>query len=123
MTPAFKEVTMQRSSSGFCGMKLFHDNATCHVSKATKKFLETSGVMVSDHPSYSPDIAPCNFWLFGYIKQHLGDETNAESMKESITKLLRKTPHKDYIKNVQKCRERLEKCRIVEGNYFEHLNK
>ena len=43
--------------------------------------------MVSmEHLPYSPDLAPCDFWLFGYIKQQLVDATGPEDLRKQITK-------------------------------------
>jgi hypothetical protein len=25
------------------------------------------------HPTYSPDLSPCNFWLFGMLKGNMND--------------------------------------------------
>ena len=48
---------------------VFHmDNAPCHNSRATKEYLEENKVVRIDHPLYSPDLAPSDFYIFGYIK-------------------------------------------------------
>jgi hypothetical protein len=41
------------------------------------------------HPSYSPDIGPCDFWLFGMLKGVLKDrELNpSEEIEEAIRKI------------------------------------
>jgi transposase len=33
--------------------------------------IEELGFILVPQPSYSPDLAPCYFFLFGYLKQHL----------------------------------------------------
>jgi len=38
-----------------------------------------------DHPSYSPDLALSKFWLFGYIKERLTSNPDAESLVKQIT--------------------------------------
>jgi len=81
------------------------------------------GVIEIDHPPYSPDLAPCDYWLFDYIKQHLGDQQDEKSLIKSITKIVKEIPHKEWIKTFNKYIERLEKCVDVEGSYFEHLMK
>jgi len=32
-----------------------------------------------DHPPYSPNLAPCDFWRFDYIKQRINDHTSLKS--------------------------------------------
>jgi histone-lysine N-methyltransferase SETMAR len=43
---------------------LHHDNAPAHDALAVREFLAKKSIMKLDHPPYSPDLAPCNFWLF-----------------------------------------------------------
>jgi histone-lysine N-methyltransferase SETMAR len=50
---------------------LHHDNARPHVALETRKFLEARKVKTLPHPPYSPDLAPCDFWLFKHIKGQL----------------------------------------------------
>jgi len=121
--PAFDEVKRQRPSSGLRGMKLLHDGARPHTSNATNNFINSSGIMLIDHPPYSPDLAPCDYWLFDYVKRNLNDEKDAESLTKSITRLLKNTPHSEYLKTFDKYVERLEMCISVEGDYFEHIMK
>lgn len=123
LEPAFDEVKRQRPSSGLRGILLLHDNARPHVSKMTRSFIEEQGVTEIDHPPYSPDLAPCDYWLFDYIKQHLEDVTSSETLVTAITAIMKKIDKKEYFKTFQKYVERLEYCILVEGDYFEHLLK
>ena len=47
---------------------LHHDNAPCHTSLLVWQFLSNKNIKVCPHPPYSPDLAPCNFWLFPKVK-------------------------------------------------------
>jgi len=51
---------------------LLYDNARPHVAKVVKKYLETLKWDVLPHPSYSPDIAPSDYWLFRRMQQVTG---------------------------------------------------
>jgi hypothetical protein len=44
---------------------LLHDNAPAHCAH---QFLAQHGVPVLDHPPYSPDLAPADFFLFPRLK-------------------------------------------------------
>ena len=46
------------------GIKLLHDNAPAHKSATVQEYLKESGIDVLDHPGYSPDLSPCDVWLF-----------------------------------------------------------
>ena len=64
-------IHVQRPGTGLRGTFLHHDNASSHRSKMTRQFVEESGLQLLPHPPYSPDLAPCDFWLFPRIKKHL----------------------------------------------------
>jgi len=44
------------------------DNARAHYANPAKLWLQDHDVTVLQHPPYSPDLAPCDFWLFGFLK-------------------------------------------------------
>jgi hypothetical protein len=50
---------------------IHHDNAPAHTALAVQRFLATKNMAVVSHPIYSPDLAPCNFFLFPKIKMRL----------------------------------------------------
>lgn len=45
-----------------------HDNTLAYRAGVTQEFLEKMGMQVVNHPEYSPDLAPCDFGLFPYMK-------------------------------------------------------
>ena len=47
------------------------DNSRVHNSKVTLSITEKYGFKRAPHPAYSPDIAPSDSFLFGYIKGKL----------------------------------------------------
>ena len=65
---AFEELQQQRPKAGIL---LYHDNARPHVAARTMDFLHQVGVQLLPHPPYSPDLAPCDFYLFLETKKHL----------------------------------------------------
>ena len=54
----------RRPHTGVRGIKLLHDNAPAHKSAMVQEYLKESGLDVLNHPPYSPDLSPCDFWLF-----------------------------------------------------------
>ena len=40
----------------------------CHTSLLVWQFLSNKNIMICPHPSYSPDLAPYDFWLFPKVK-------------------------------------------------------
>ena len=53
------------------GLLLHHDNAAAHRAAATQDFLKVERVQQLEHPSYSPDLAPCDFFVFPFVKSKL----------------------------------------------------
>jgi len=43
---------------------LFHDNAPAHRSILVKDFVAKNNVTTLEHPPYSPDLEPSDFYLF-----------------------------------------------------------
>ena len=43
---------------------LYMDNAPSHTALSTKQFLKQKKVKIMEHPPYSPDLAPCDFFCF-----------------------------------------------------------
>jgi histone-lysine N-methyltransferase SETMAR len=56
------------------GVTLLHDNARPHASRQTQHLLKQFGWTVMPHPPYSPDLAPSDYHLFPYLKEHLGGQ-------------------------------------------------
>ncbi|KAI6651205.1 hypothetical protein LOD99_5352 [Oopsacas minuta] len=61
----------QREKTGIRGILFHHDNASSHTAIRTRELLENSGLKTLPHPLYSPDLAPCDFWLFPRLKDQL----------------------------------------------------
>ena len=55
-------------------MMIHMDNCRVHKGKLVTKKLKDLKVKSVPHPPYSPDISPCDFWLFGRMKQYLADK-------------------------------------------------
>ncbi|KAI6651243.1 Mariner transposase [Oopsacas minuta] len=67
----FSAIEKQREKSGVRGILLHHDNASSHTPLRTREFLENYRIGTLPHPPYSPDLAPCDFWLFPKLKDQL----------------------------------------------------
>jgi hypothetical protein len=50
---------------------LRHDNAPAHTSLKTTQFVTNNNMVIIPHPSYSPDLAHCDFALFPKLKMNL----------------------------------------------------
>jgi hypothetical protein len=50
---------------------LLHDNAPAHRSVLVKDFLEKNNVTTLERPSYSPDMAPADFFMLSPLTSAL----------------------------------------------------
>ena len=75
------------------------------------------GINQDNSSLYSPDLAPCNFWLFPKLRG-CRYETIGE-MKEAVTKVIDTLTHGDFHGAFQKLLERYNNCIAAGGNYFE----
>ena len=73
------------------------------------------------HPPYSPYLVQSDFWLNDYIKRHLGDYEDEESLFNAVTQVLENIPQEEYAKTFDKLLERMQWCINNGGDYFEHL--
>ena len=59
---------------------LHHDNAPAHSALTIRQFLASRQVSTLDHPPYSPDLAPSDFFLFPKLKGVLKGTVSTTSM-------------------------------------------
>ena len=100
----------------------FHqDNAPVHKSILVTDYLTQMGIKTVPHPPYSPDLAPCDFWLFPKLKENLRGNhySTIEDMKEAVTRVLNTLTQEDFQGAFQKLLERYNKCIDVGGEYLE----
>ena len=73
----------------------FHqDNAPVHNSILVTDYLTKMGIKTVPHPSYSPNLAPCNFWLFPKLRGCCYE--TIEEMKEAVTKVIDMLTQEDF---------------------------
>ena len=73
----------------------FHqDNARVHNSILVTDYLTKMGIKIVPHPPYSPDLAPCDFWLFSKLRGCCHE--TVEEMKEAVTKVIDTLTQEDF---------------------------
>jgi histone-lysine N-methyltransferase SETMAR len=50
---------------------LHHDNAPAHTTLCVQQFLAKNNMTVIPYPPYSPDLMPCDFFLFPSMKNQM----------------------------------------------------
>lgn len=100
---------------------LLHDNARPHTAEVTRRKLEEMKWKPLDHPPYSPDLSPCDFHLFGPLKEALGgkrfeDDAGVEGF---VRNWLVTRPRSFYDEGIRKLPIRWTKCISKAGDYVE----
>ena len=75
------------------------------------------GIKTVLQPPYSPDVAPCDFWLFP--KPRGCRYETIEEMKEAVTNVIDTLTQEDFHGALQKLLERRNKYIAVGGDYIE----
>lgn len=102
---------------------LHHDNAPAHRSELVQDFVATNGIRVLPHPPYSPDLAPCDFWLFPKLKSDLAGVRyeSRSALGSAIHQYRRGIPEEDFTACFREWIRRLRKCVEANEEYFEKL--
>ena len=75
------------------------------------------GINTVPHILYSPDVAPCDIWLFPKLRGCRYE--TIEEMKEAVTKVIETLTQEDFHGAFQKLLERHNKCIAAGGDYME----
>lgn len=68
----------------------YHDNTPAYRIVITQQYSEAKKLKVLNHPPYRPDLAPCDFGLFPYVKLKLRGSKFA-STESSLCLLVQRT--------------------------------
>ena len=103
------------------GVVLLHDNVWPDTAARTNASNKLFNWDIFDHPPYSPDLAPSDYYLFSKMKVWLATHcfhTNEELM-DGVKTWLHNLAAPFYDERLQKLVPRYDKCLYVDGNYVE----
>ena len=102
---------------------LQHDNARPHVAKPVKSFLETLKWQDLLHSSYSPDIAPSDYYLFRSMAHGLADQQfrSYEDIEEWLDSWITSKDEHFYRNGIRALPGRWAKVVANDGQYFERF--
>ena len=81
------------------------------------RLFDQDGHQNSFHPPYSPDLAPCDLWLFPKLSGCRYE--TIEEMKDVVAKVIGMLTQEDFHGAFQKLLERQKKFIAAGGDYFE----
>ena len=80
------------------GWTLHHDSAPAHTALSICQFLPERDIATLEYPTYFPDLAPCDFFLFPKIKSVLKGThfSDIDFIKMAATTELKKIPENAF---------------------------
>jgi hypothetical protein len=96
------------------------DNAKPRTSKMSIKKIEELGFILASQLPHSTDLAPCDFFLFGHLKQHLEGEhfTREDQVIAAVRTILDKIPLQTFQNVMDDWQNQLRRFIQVGGEYL-----
>ena len=100
---------------------LHQGNAPAHKALRFKRFHTKNGMTLLSHTPYSPDLAPCDFFLFPKMKKELKGQRfeDVEEVKQKSLEAIQGIFTHEYADAFVQWEARLERCINANGEYFE----
>ena len=97
---------------------LHHDNAPAHRAVTLNEFLAKHNTPSLPHPPYSPDLAPCDFFLLQQLKKTTKGH-RFDYVEANVTRQVRAVTKSDHQRCCRQWQERWNKCIQAQGRCFE----
>lgn len=96
-------------------------NAPAHKSRQASAKLAQLRFELIEQPSYSPDLAPSDYFLFGHLKNSLGGKrfSSNEEVKAAVNAYFQSNDAEFYSRGMKALKSRWEKCIELLGEYIE----
>ena len=96
-------------------------NATPHKTKKVNEFLLKKQTCVINNPPYSPDLSPCDYFLFPKLKTKMKGAyyDDIPAIQAAVNEVLKKIPINDIKKSMHALVDRSKRCIESNGTYFE----
>lgn len=103
------------------GVILLHDNAPVHVTRSLLDMLDAWDWEVLQHPPYSPDLSPCDFFLFPQLKKKLRGIRfdTADEIENAVKEQVRRLDTEGVRPGIEGLLHRWQKCCELDGAYVE----
>ena len=95
------------------------DNSHVHNSKVSQEKITKIGFLRAPHPAYSPDVAPSDFYLFGYVKNRLERQEfrSPDELLEAVIEIIEQIPKETKIRVFKEWMVRCQKVIDSKGEY------
>ncbi|GBP07494.1 Mariner Mos1 transposase [Eumeta japonica] len=118
---AREAVVQKRRGKLSRGVLFLQDNASVHTARVSRQALKDTGFSEIDHPPYSPDLAPSDYFLFSNLKKELRGRrfVDDNEMKMAVESHFDCKEKKYFLGGLKALYTRCEKCFSLEGDYIE----
>jgi hypothetical protein len=102
------------------GVHLHLDNAKPHTARKSVNKMHKLGLIRVPQPPYSPHIVPCDFFLFGHLKDKLAGNTFIcdDAVIAVVTAILKDIPIKTLCNVIDEWKTRLNQLIQCSGEYL-----
>ncbi len=117
-------ISRKRGNKYLQNFTLHMDNTSPHTSQPTRTFLMLSKTKVLEHPAYSPDLAPSDFWFFPHLKKPLRGKwfNSIAELQQAVDKEIGEISSFEFEQCIQRdWPKRWARCVDKDGLYFEGL--
>jgi histone-lysine N-methyltransferase SETMAR len=100
---------------------LLSENCKVHKACNIQAVIQECGLSELGHPSYSPDLAPCDFFLFKKLKKKLGAQNlpPINELKTAVDAYFAERRKEFFLEGMRKLEKRCIKYISVKGSYVE----
>lgn len=100
---------------------LLHDNARPHVAKEVKKLLNELSIKPLEHPPYSPDISPSDYYLFKHLSRYMRNKVykTKDEVENAFLTFIASREEGFFERGIKKLPFRWEEVIDAEGDYLE----
>ena len=113
----------RRPQTGARGHLFHHDNASADTAAVNLDFLAANDARPVTRLPYSPDLAPCNWFLSPSVKRQLKGKQiqDVEDARAFFEGVILDIPQSSWSGVIDSWFERMVKCVQAEGGFFEKL--
>ncbi|GBP28881.1 Mariner Mos1 transposase [Eumeta japonica] len=121
LAQAREAVVQKRRGKLLRGVLFLQDNASVHTARVSRQALKDTGFSEIDHPPYSPDLAPNDYFLFSNLKKELRGRrfVDDNQMKMAVESQFDYKEKEYILGGLKALYTRYEKCISLEGDYIE----
>ena len=121
LTQLRKAIVEKRRGKLRRGILLHHDNASSHTARATTAAVQRLQFDICPHPPYSPDLAPCDFYLFSKLKDAIRGKhyESSDELKQAVKAWFEAKEENFFLAGINSLPKRWTKCVDIRGDYVE----